>query len=295
MTEALTTTQHGAVALTSEETDTLRKTVCKDLDDNELRLFVAFCVQRKLHPLAKHVYPFKSGGRLSFITSIDAMRTIAHRSGQYDGSEGPFWCGKDGKWTDVWLSSERPLAAKFIDYRKDCSHPFVGIILASEYQGQAVAKAMPTHMLAKAAEAIAHRKAFPEDLGGMYEKDEMPPEIDVTPPKPTASAGRLSLASVTKALPDAIEGVYTEIPPESPAEPASEPDVAFPGEGDAPAYADPVDVLKAIKALKSVGIEGEDLYSLLGGDPETFEVDVDRVSPADLEAARAAWKKRAKK
>lgn len=292
MTESLVATQHGAISISDDEFETLRRTVCKDLDNNELKLFVAFCVQRKLHPLAKHVYPFKSGGRLSFITSIDAMRTIAHRSGQYDGSEGPYWCGKDGKWVDVWLSPERPLAAKFIDYRKDCAHPFVGIILASEYQGQTVAKSMPTHMLAKAAEAIAHRKAFPEDLGGMYEKDEMPPEIDVTPhPPPKPANGRLSLATVTQA-PAVVDA---EVVGESPAEPASEPEAAFPGEPEGKVYADPVDVLKAIKALKAVGIEGEDLYSLLGGDAETKEVDVDHVLPEDLEAARAAWKKRAKK
>lgn len=210
MTEALATRPVSAVmALSREQRATLKNTICKELTDSELDLFISFCQARNFDPLGKFVAPFKSSGKMSLVTYIDAKRAVAHRSGLFDGMEGPFYCGEDGAWKDVWLAKARPTACKVVVYRKGCTHPFTAIMLASEYRGGAVAGQMPVHMLGKATESLALSKAFPEDLGQLYTDDEIPDargavasltvDTTATPVKREAQPARLTLAAVTKA------------------------------------------------------------------------------------------------
>jgi phage recombination protein Bet len=81
----------------------------------------------------------------------------------------------------VWLESEPPAAARCLVYVKDYTHPVVGIALWSEYaqigrdgKPQALWASKPALMLAKCAEALALRKAYPQDLSGLYTTDELP-------------------------------------------------------------------------------------------------------------------------
>jgi hypothetical protein len=84
------------------------------------------------------------------------------------------WCGTDGVWRDVWLENEPPAAARVLVYRKGCTKPFPGIAKFAEYAvaGPMWTK-MPANQLAKCAEALGLRKAFPHQLSGLYTPDEM--------------------------------------------------------------------------------------------------------------------------
>ena len=158
---------------TPEQTQLISTTIAPGCSADELRLFAYACQRTGLDPFSKQIYAIKRGGKMTIQAGIDGLRAIAERTGQLDGSE-TFWCGEDGQWQDVWLSSKPPAAAKTIIYRKGASHPFVGVARFADYNsGQGLWSKMGAAMIAKCSEALALRKAFPADLSGVYSTDEM--------------------------------------------------------------------------------------------------------------------------
>jgi phage recombination protein Bet len=188
-----------AQGFTDEQIALIKKTIAPDATDQELALFLAQCQRTGLDPFSRQIYFIKRGGKGSTQVSIDGFRVIAERSGEMDGQE-VAWCGEDGQWTEVWLKKEPPAAAKVLVYRKGCSHAFPAIAKMVEYNaGGPMWAKMPANQLAKCAEALALRKAFPHQLSGLYTPDEMaqadhpaaPQTVIVTPPTSTNSAGEL--------------------------------------------------------------------------------------------------------
>jgi len=181
--------QHAQSAPVVDESrkDLLKRTICNGANDAELELFVAVCNRMGLDPFARQISAVfrydKDAGRkvMTIQTNIDGYRLVAERSGKYDGQEGPHWCGDDGEWREVWLDEKNPpKAARVMVYKKDVSRPLVGVARWSSYaqtfkdgNPMAMWAKMPDVMLAKCAEALALRKAFPNDLHGVYTSEEM--------------------------------------------------------------------------------------------------------------------------
>ena len=178
---------------TPEQTQLISTTIAPGCSGDELRLFAYACQRTGLDPFSRQIYAIKRGGKLTIQVSIDGLRSIAERTGQLDGSMS-YWCGDDGVWTDVWLSSKPPAAAKTVIHRKGCAHSFSATARFADFNaGQGLWSKMPSVMIAKCSEAQALRRAFPADLSGVYSSDEMEQAVEpvtvTSTPAPALPAG----------------------------------------------------------------------------------------------------------
>ena len=140
----------------------------------ELAVFLHYCQRTGLDPFARQIYMISRGGKYTIQSSIDGLRIVAQRSGNYGGQTAVEWCGADGKWKDVWLEATPPVAARVGVYYKDAPNPTYAVAKFDSYNANTpIWKKMPDLMIAKCAEALALRKAFPNDLSGVYSSEEM--------------------------------------------------------------------------------------------------------------------------
>ena len=91
-----------AFQITQEQIDLVRRTVMPGASDLELDLFLNLCRAKRLDPLTKQIYAIKTQkAGWQFFASIDGLRVIAERSGNYGGQTAPSWCGPDGVWREL--------------------------------------------------------------------------------------------------------------------------------------------------------------------------------------------------
>lgn len=166
-----------APMFTPEQTQMIRDTYANGASPGEFAVLMEIAKARRLNPLLRQIHfvsrPDRDKGRdvWSAQVSIDGLRSVADRTGAYDGQdEAEHEYDKEGL---LVLSRVKV-------YRKGVSRPFVGVARWSEYV-QTKRDGSPTRfwntmahtMLDKCAEALAMRKAFPEDTAGLYVPEEM--------------------------------------------------------------------------------------------------------------------------
>ena len=159
-----------------------------DVTEPELMAFLHECQRRKLDPFSRQIYLIgrydRNKGRKAYRsqTSIDGFRLIARRAADKSGIdysyEDTIWFDDEGRRHEVWLSRGVPAAAKVVVIRNGQRFDAVaryGAYVQTNRDGepQGLWRSMPDVLIAKCAEALALRKAFPEDLGGIYTEEEM--------------------------------------------------------------------------------------------------------------------------
>lgn len=195
--------QAAADFFTPEQVQLVKRTFLRPKDreatDDELALFVYQCERANLDPFTRQIYAvyrWDSRERREVMrveTTIDGFRLVAERTGKYDGQTAALWKKRGGEWDDSWLEDDPPDAAKVGVWKAGAREPTYGVATFKEYaqRGQGgkligLWPTMPANQLAKCAEALALRKAFPRELSGLYTREEMSQADNAAPPGATA-------------------------------------------------------------------------------------------------------------
>lgn len=163
--------KNNEIIFTEEHVKLIKNSVAKDLTEVEFQLFMMMAKRSRLDPLLKQMSAIvfnkenKDRRSVSYITNIDGFRVIAGRTGHMGGSDAPAY-DIDAK---GYLKS-----CTVTVYRNDAGKGFSATAFFAEYNtGRNLWAKMPKTMIAKCAEALALRKAFPQDLSGIYTTEEM--------------------------------------------------------------------------------------------------------------------------
>ncbi len=188
--------------------------------------------EHNLNPLLRQIYFTKRYDSMlkrdvwTTMVSIDGLRVKAQRSGVYDGQDEP----------EFTYEKDKLVCAKVRIYRKDWTRPVVGVAHFSEYAQyrsdgklNAFWATKPHIMLAKCAESLAIRKAFPDETSGLYTPEEMGAKdadlqrINAADPEPVVDLPQLqakassrvqeimAMIETAKSIPELDTGAYQSL------------------------------------------------------------------------------------
>jgi RecT family len=117
---------------------------------------------------------------VQLMTGINGFHAIANANEAYDGMESGL-IDQEGSYVTQAYPKNDFIGAWCKVYRKDRRMPLEGVAMLNEYdKNQGNWQKMKRVMIMKCAESVALRKAFPQQLNGLYTAEEMPTEYSAT-------------------------------------------------------------------------------------------------------------------
>lgn len=174
-------------------------------------------------------------------TGIDGYRLIGRRAANAAGAtiavKPVQWAHRDGGWRDVWMGEwGTPIGARITIVRS--GEDFTVTALFDEYKQTTKSgdltqmwRQRPAGQIAKCAEALAWRMAFPQDLSGIYVDEEMQQADthraapDTGHPASTTTAKDRVRAAITPHTSDSAAADETSAPSEPSPGPTAESDL----------------------------------------------------------------------
>lgn len=199
----LQSAEQNKLTFAKKTRELIKNTVAVDLNDLEFDMFMYQAQRTGLDPLARQIYAIKNKGKVMIQASIDGLRLVAQRHPDYAGQDEPVWEGEPmttGFLAKVTVYKFSPNGQRY--------PAAVGVAYFAEYAQRTTDyrtgagefsymwKKMPRVMIAKVAEALALRKAFPQELSGVYTTEEM--DQATTPVKNVTTPDAITQPKIAK-------------------------------------------------------------------------------------------------
>ena len=192
-----------APVVTREQLALIKRTVAAGATDAELELFLFDCARRGVHPLDRLLHFTKRSGRYTPVVGIDYLRTRAADTGEMAGSDDA-----------VFDEDARTATVTVYRLTRGTRYAYSATARYTEYvpdpgpngRGDTLWRKMPHVMLGKCAEALALRKAFPQQLAGLYVNEELEQTRPDFQEQATSIADQYAAPAVSTLPPEAGEG-----------------------------------------------------------------------------------------
>ena len=168
----------------------VKETIAREASDDELMLFLSLAQRSGLDPFSRQIYLIerRTNRNGQWVTTrmpqtgIDGLRLIADRTGNYAPGRAPtFVYDADGRLESATAYVMKFARGTWLEVAAT-AHYAEYVQLKKDGQPNQFWSDKPHIMLAKCAEALALRRAFPADLSGLYTADEMRDQQDVAIP-----------------------------------------------------------------------------------------------------------------
>lgn len=177
----------------------------KNASKEDLLVFFHHCQKTGLDPFAKQIYLLERRSwnkaakqweyHQTIQVGIDGFRVnaerVAKRRGIHLEYEDTIWFDEAGRKHEIWLEDQPPAGARVVVIKVLSDGTRLRVPGTAKFESYAAYNfkdgektglqsqwaVMPDHMIEKCAEAFALRRAFPQDLGGMYAEEELQREM----------------------------------------------------------------------------------------------------------------------
>lgn len=170
---------------TDQQIQTLKNTICRGATDAELEMFTFACQETGLDPFLKQIWaiprnvkvskrgePDRYEQQMAIQIGIDGYRVMRDRIRDaqgvplFEGMEGPQWSPNGKDWYD--FPDDAAAFARVAIWRRGIPRAFTATCRMDAYRQQTpLWDSMAPEQLAKCAEALALRRAFPAEMSKM--------------------------------------------------------------------------------------------------------------------------------